>query len=81
MSTDNAEPDAVEDGIIECWCGARGTFDELFDTSGLAAHCGGSGTLYCDCGGDFCVCHFHGSTDCDGCVDCLHDEGWDDDDR
>jgi hypothetical protein len=41
---------------------------------GLDHCCGGTGTLHCDCGGDFCVCHHHGSIDCDGCEDCEADE-------
>jgi hypothetical protein len=27
-------------------------------------------TLDCRCGGDLCVCHNHGSVECDGCIDC-----------
>ena len=75
------ETENVDDGLIHCWCGAIGTFEELFDMSGLASTCGGSGTLDCECGGDnLCVCHLHGGVDCDGCEDCRcnddHDE-WD----
>lgn len=58
------------DDIIICWCGARGTYDELFADECLDESCGGTGTLHCDCGGDFCVCHFHGETECPGCEDC-----------
>jgi hypothetical protein len=59
---------------MTCWCGAKGTYDELF--APLPTRCGGSGMLYCECGGDLCVCHNHGEMDCDGCPDC---EGDDDD--
>ena len=72
------------DEIIHCWCGAEGTYDELFDDTGLPDTCGGLGTLYCECGGDFCVCHHHGEVECDGCPDCRdeeddyhHDPEWD----
>lgn len=66
---------------IECWCGAVGTFDELFVSGGLDSHCGGMGVLDCHCGGDLCVCHHHGETDCMGCPDCEgegDDDEWDD---
>lgn len=58
-----------------CWCGARNPhFAELGDL------CGGSGVLYCDCGGDsLCVCHNHGEVQCFGCEDCEPDDdgdGW-----
>jgi hypothetical protein len=62
--------------LVACWCGAKGTHDELFDDSGLSETCGGAGELICLCGGDLCVCHNHGSIECPGCEDC---EGLDDD--
>lgn len=49
--------------LIKCWCGAEGTYEQLFDD---AERCGGSGM--CLCGGDNCVCHNHG--ECGGCADC-----------
>jgi hypothetical protein len=62
------------DGLIRCWCGAEGTYDELYDRSGiLPGGCGGTGTLQCYCGGDQCVCHHHGEIECDGCEDCEFD--------
>lgn len=42
--------------------------------------CGGSGTLQCICGGDFCICHNHGEVDCPGCEDCDGNGDFDDDD-
>lgn len=65
---------------IECWCGAAGTYDELFLSDGLGDSCHGTGVLDCHCGGDLCVCHHHGETDCVGCHDCEGDEWdeWDD---
>lgn len=71
---DAADEEEHDDGLVTCWCGARGTVEELFASSCLDRTCGGSGVLYCDCGGDSCFCHFHGSTECDGCRDCEHDE-------
>ncbi|KKN41849.1 hypothetical protein LCGC14_0719090 [marine sediment metagenome] len=62
-----------DDDQIECWCGATGTYDKLFDASGLPPYpqgCGGSGMLICECGGDQCVCHHHGEVECPGCEDC-----------
>ena len=66
--------DHAEDDQIECWCGARGSYEELFSDSCLDERCGGSGMLYCECGGDsLCICHHHGEVPCSGCVDCLCD--------
>lgn len=64
--------------IIACWCGAKGTYEELFDESGLEEGCGGTGSINCFCGGDQCVCHHHGDLECFGCEDCQEDEedGW-----
>ena len=65
------EPD--DDEIITCWCGAKGTYDELFDDDGLDDGCGGTGYVECQCGGDLCVCHHHGQeVECLGCDDCEH---------
>jgi hypothetical protein len=61
---------------ITCWCGAVGTYDELFESDYLDMRCGGLGILDCHCGGDLCVCHNHGEVECYGCPDC---EGDDDD--
>ena len=72
------DPDHDEDwdpnGPITCWCGAVGTYDELFDDDFLDESCGGTGQLNCYCGGDSCVCHNHGSTECPGCEDCESDD-------
>lgn len=66
------------DDIITCWCGAKGTYEELFDDGCLDDCCGGSGYVECYCGGDQCVCHHHGQeVECPGCEDC---EGLDFDD-
>lgn len=80
VSQRNDEPDddghpADMLGIIECWCGARGTYSELFADNFEDDGCGGSGVLYCHCGGDQCVCHHHGEVECPGCEEC---EGGDD---
>lgn len=66
--------DLAEDAVVECWCGEKGKVTELFDYSGLDVTCGGLGVLYCHCGGDLCVCHHHGETDCPGCPDCDREE-------
>lgn len=76
--SDDRPDDEPENDIITCWCGAQGTYDELFDESGIDHSCAGTGYLQCFCGGDFCVCHHHGETECPGCDDC--DFGDDDDD-
>lgn len=68
-----------DDEIIKCWCGAEGTYDQLFDDDFADQTCGGLGELYCYCGGDLCVCHNHGATDCPGCADCEPDDDDDDD--
>lgn len=64
------DADIDPDGPYECWCGEVGTYKELCDDSGLEATCGGLGSLNCFCGGDQCVCHHHGETDCPGCPEC-----------
>lgn len=72
-------PDA-DNKIITCWCGATGTYKELFDVAVYGENCGGSGFLECLCGGDQCVCHHHGqSILCPGCDDCARDDHWDGD--
>jgi hypothetical protein len=69
--SDRAEdPEEVTNPVFACWCGERGTYDELFDPSGLEEACGGTGVIHCFCGGDFCVCHHHGGAGCPGCEDC-----------
>ena len=77
------EPDDF-DPVITCWCGARGTYDELFDDSDADGGCGGSGVVHCYCGGDLCVCHHHGEYECPGCEDCdlvgPDGDDWDGDD-
>ncbi len=75
MPNDDREPDdlAIEDDtVFTCWCGAKGTYDEMFAETD--ENCGGTGTLNCYCGGDFCVCHNHGEVECDGCEDCESQE-------
>jgi hypothetical protein len=57
-----------------CHCGAQNGWRSTVD---LDDDCGGTGVLYCWCGGDLCVCHNHGETPCFGCEEC---EGDDDDD-
>lgn len=69
MSTDDTAP-PEDDELIRCWCGAEGTYEELFNDWGLDNSCGGSGVVYCYCNGDLCVCHRHGEAECDGCDDC-----------
>ena len=82
MSDATEDPgDLDPDGLWTCWCGAQGTYEELFDDSTLGDSCGGLGELQCECGGDFCVCHHHGAVECPGCPDCESEEdyGWDED--
>lgn len=71
---DTAHEAQEDDPQIECWCGAKGTHDELFDLDGLDSRCGGTGTLSCHCGGDLCACHHHGEVECLGCADCEPEE-------
>lgn len=64
---------------MKCWCGATGKASQLFDERGLEVGCGGTGTLHCYCGGDQCVCHHHGETECPGCSDCDDPDAREDD--
>ncbi len=71
--------DQADDEIVTCWCGEQGTAEELFSDDPFLDNCGGTGFLYCHCGGDLCVCHHHGQEiECPGCEDC---NGGDDDPR
>lgn len=54
---------------MACWYGTRSPY-----FAPLGGECAGTGTLHCICGGDFCICHWHGETDCPGCEDCDFDE-------
>lgn len=71
--------DDDDDDEIECWCGASGTYEDLFDDSGLEESCGGTGYVHCFCGGDLCACHNHGETECPGCDECEEFEDEHDD--
>ena len=65
----------IDDEIITCWCGEEGTEEELFSDDPYLDTCGGTGFLYCHCGGDLCVCHHHGQEiECPGCEDCEGDD-------
>lgn len=66
-----ADPDKEK---IACWCGAVGTYGELFESDYLDRRCGGLGMLDCHCGGDLCVCHNHGHVECYGCPDCEDED-------
>lgn len=66
---DVSESNAAKDDQLNCWCGASGSFEELFSKD-IPSRCGGIGIIYCRCGGDLCACHYHGEVDCDGCPDC-----------
>ena len=71
----------IDDEIITCWCGAQGTFDELFSDEPYDDTCGGTRHLECRCGGDQCVCHHHGQEiECPGCEDCDGEDDYDYDD-
>lgn len=62
----SAAPETEKD---VCWCGVENPY-----YAPLPSRCDGYGTLQCYCGGDFCVCHWHGETECFGCPDCQGDE-------
>lgn len=63
------EPD-IDVQPFKCWCGAEAaTYEELFSDL-IDNSCGGTGTLHCYCGGDLCICHHHGETECQGCEEC-----------
>jgi len=70
---DSAEiVDEMEGFVSFCWCGER----EAWFSDLMQANCAGTGYLDCFCGGDFCVCHNHGGTECPGCDDCGGAEDW-----
>lgn len=64
---------------MKCWCGEPRPY---FETSPalMSSSCAGTGELDCLCGGDQCVCHNHGTIECDGCGACGGYEGPYDDD-
>lgn len=63
---------------MKCWCGEPRPY---FETSPalMSSSCAGTGELDCLCGGDQCVCHNHGTVECDGCGACGGYEGQYDD--
>ena len=68
-------PDDPDGELFTCWCGAIGTYEEMFDDDCLEEGCGGTRTLHCECGGDhLCVCHHHGECECPGCPDCESED-------
>lgn len=66
---------------FRCWCGEEGPLSAMCDFAVYEQECSGSGVLYCECGGEFCVCHNHGEVECPGCSQCLPEDGgdWDED--
>lgn len=68
------QDDEKDEDQVTCWCGAKGTAEELFSELYLESRCGGSGVVNCFCGGDFCVCHNHGESECLGCPDCEEED-------
>ncbi len=60
---------------MKCWCGEP---RPKFAWAYVEASCNGLGYRHCFCGGDFCCCHLHGGTECEGCENCDTPE--DDDD-
>jgi hypothetical protein len=70
-----SEDDDDEPG--PCYCGEP---NPLYNRAFLDKTCRGSTSLHCDCGGDICVCHYHGEVECLGCVDCEGGDFDDDDD-
>lgn len=60
----------MSESLKKCWCGVENPY-----YAPLPHHCDGSGIIYCYCGGDMCVCHWHGEVECAGCDLCnAHDE-------
>ena len=59
----------------KCWCGVE---NPLYEP--IADRCDGDRYIECLCGGDFCVCHNHGTVQCVGCLDCndYDDPEWGD---
>lgn len=44
----------------------------------MIEQCNGLGTHMCMCGGDNCVCEWHGEIPCDGCPACRPNLNWSD---
>lgn len=82
--TDRGSPPAPCSEEIErnapCWCGEENP-EYADEKDGLDSRCHGWRVLHCYCGGDLCVCHNHGETECFGCPDCEEDNGDDYDDE
>ncbi len=70
------EADLLEEFMPDrCWCGTKHPYFAPIDRG-----CGGTGIIDCHCGGDQCVCHWHGEIECDGCEDCR-ESGYDEEYR
>lgn len=50
---------------MKCWCGEANPY-----CAPLHGGCDGTGASECLCGGDLCICHNHGTVECDGCPEC-----------
>ena len=66
------DADDLDPGPDVCWCGVERPYYAPLPTC-----CGGSGMIDCHCGGDQCVCHWHGETGCMGCEDCEQYDDYD----
>lgn len=75
---DLGEPSEEELGFYApCYCGEHRAW---FSREPYEETCDGLGLLNCFCGGDMCVCHHHGETECLGCVECAEEGDMPDED-
>lgn len=81
ISIEEKVEEFLDTSFVKCWCGMEGRACDLFDSDFLDESCGGTGILNCHCGGDLCVCHHHGETECFGCPDCEGEDDWEDGDE
>lgn len=74
---DGDEDDDLEDDDLEkdgFWAPEyQGGPKVWFNLEFLGRSCAGTGGVDCHCGGDLCVCGWHGEAECLGCDDCEMD--------
>ncbi len=71
--SDQAQDEEADMDMGPCWCGVKNPY-----YAPVPRRCDGSGVIQCHCGGDQCVCHWHGEVECSGCEECHEGDDYGD---